>query len=218
MATTVQLKADKRTDKGKGVARKLRAVARIPGVLYGKDIEPIRLILDDREFRRALSGHSASTLIIDLLVADEVAVKTLIREIQVDPVSGQVLHVDLNQVNVREAVDVEVPIELVGIPKGVKDEGGVLEHPLRTIEIRCLPMEIPEEIRIDVTGMAIGDSIHVRDIPLASGEILSDPDSTVALVSAPRQEEAPAETDGAVAEPEVVGKKGDDKDKGGDKD
>ena len=212
MASTIQIKADRRTDKGKGVARKLRLTERVPGVLYGKGIDPMPLILNDREFRRALSGHSASTLILDLIVESDAPVKTLIREIQVDPVTGGLLHVDLNQINLAELVDIEVPIELVGIAVGVKDEGGILEHPLRTIEVRCLPLEIPEEIRVDVSALSIGDAIHVRDIQLASGEILSDPDSTVAIVSPPRLEEEPTTE-------EAVGKKGEDKEEGdgGDK-
>jgi large subunit ribosomal protein L25 len=214
MATTVQLKGTVRSGKGKGAARKLRQKARIPGVLYGKGRDPVMLELDSREFIRAVANHAPSNIIVDLSVGAEAVVKTLIREVQLDPVSGSVVHVDLNQISLTDRIEVEVPIELQGVPTGVKNSGGILQHPHRTLALKCLPQEMPDAIRIDVTALEIGDSIHVSDLSLENLEILADPETSLASVIppvkveevAPAAEEAEAEA-GEEGEPEVVGEK-----------
>jgi len=211
MATTVQLNGTVRTGKGKGAARKLRQTARIPGVLYGKGRDPVMLELDSREFMRAVAGHAPSNIIVDLLVGTEGAVKTLIREVQLDPVSGSVVHVDLNQISLTDRIEVEVPIELQGVPTGVKNSGGILQHPLRTLALKCLPQDMPDMIRIDVSGLEIGDSVHVADLSLENVEVLADPETSLASVIPPVKAEEPAvpveEAAEGEAEPEVVGKK-----------
>jgi len=224
MANTVHLNGTVRTDKGKGAARKIRAQARIPGVLYGKGQDPVPLDLDAREFLKAVANHSPSNLIIDLAVGGTSgAVKTLIRELQHHPVTGAVTHVDLNQISLTELIEVEVPLELEGVPVGVKMSGGILQHAVRTLSIRCLPQDMPDMIRIDVSKLEIGDSIHASDLTLDKIELVSDHDLSLASVVAPRVEEevVPAEGAEAAAEPEVVGKKkeGEEEAKeGGDKD
>jgi len=223
MATTVQLNGTVRTGKGKGAARKLRQTARIPGVLYGKGRDPVMLELDSREFMRAVANHAPSNIIVDLLVGAEGTVKTLIREIQLDPVSGSVVHVDLNQISLTDRIEVEVPIELQGIPTGVKNNGGLLQHPLRTLALKCLPQDMPDVIRIDVSGLEIGDSVHVSDLNLVNVEILAEPETSLASVIPPVKAEEPTAAEveaaaaAAAAEPEVVGKKGEEKKEEGDK-
>jgi large subunit ribosomal protein L25 len=213
MATTVQLNATPREKTGKGAARKYRRDQRIPGILYGQGHDPVSLTLDEREFRRALSGRSVSAVVVDLVIEGvNAAKKTLIREVQLDPVSGNVLHVDLNEISLTEQLEVEVPIELTGTPKGVK-EGGVLTHAVRTLQLKCLATQIPEVIHLDVTELMIGDSLTVADVKLDGVEILTDLDTTLAAVSVAKVHEEPtAVEEEAAAEPEVVGKEGEGED------
>ncbi len=209
MATKIQLNVESRTETGKGVARKLRAAARIPGVVYGRGSDPVPVVLDERSFLRAVSGQSVSTLILDVIVdGGGTVVKSLIREIQTDPVSGKVLHVDLNRISMTELLDVEVPVELEGTPIGVK-LGGTLSHPQRMLQVRCLATDIPEVIHLDVSGLNIGDSLHVSDLNLENVEIANDPSTTLAAVAAPRAIEEPTEGEegDTPAEPELVGGK-----------
>lgn len=216
MATTVQLNGNVRTEKGKGAARKIRQSARIPGVLYGKGRDPVMLDFDAREFKRAVADHAPSNIIVDLLVGADAAVKTLIREVQLDPVSGSVVHVDLNQISLTDRIEVEVPIELEGTPSGVKNSGGILQHPHRTLALKCLPQDMPDVIRLDVTKLEIGDAVRVSDLSLENVEILADPETSLASVIPPvKIEEPAAATEEAAegegeAEPEVVGKKGEE--------
>jgi len=214
MATTVQLSGNVRSVKGKGAARKLRAAKRIPGVLYGRDADPVMLDLDEREFMRAVTGHSVSNLVVDLNVTGDAGpVKTLIREVQIDPLSGEVVHVDLNRISTTERLEVEVPVELEGTPVGVKEFGGILQHSVRSLLIKCMVDKIPDEITVDVSGLGIGDSVHVRDIQIPDVEILEESDTTIASVVPPTVIKEPtaeeAEEAGAEepAEPEVVGRK-----------
>jgi large subunit ribosomal protein L25 len=188
----------------------MRMERRIPGVLYGKNREPVLLDLDERAFGKLVSEHSASNLIVDLTVSGEAgALKTLIREVQVDPVTGAVLHVDFNQISLTDRIEVEVPIELVGVPTGVKNSGGILQHPVRTLAIKCLPHDMPDKIEIDVTGLEIGDSVNVASLTLQNVEILADPETSLASVVPPTKVEEPVAVEAAAeeAEPEVVGKK-----------
>jgi large subunit ribosomal protein L25 len=199
MATTVTLEGSVRTGRGKGAARKMRMNRRIPGVLYGRNREPVLLDLDEKAFGKLVGEHSASNLIVDLTVGGGGdVVKTLILE-------------------------VEIPIELVGVPTGVKNSGGILQHPVRTLAIKCLPHDMPDKITLDVTGLEIGDSIIVSSLTLENVEILADPDTSLATVVHPAkaEEPTPAEAAEAPAEPEVVGKKteeeaGEAKDEKGD--
>jgi large subunit ribosomal protein L25 len=214
MATTIELNAKRREGTGKGVARKLRQARRVPGVLYGKGQDPILIDLDEREFTRSVGGHAVSNLIVDLRVADESAlIKTLVREVQTNPVSGSVVHVDLNRISLTEEIEVEVPIELVGVPIGVKNSGGILQHPIRTLTVKCLPQDMPDKVTVDVSHLEINQSVHVRELQLGSVTVLSDPETTVAGVVPPAKEEVVAKPAEAVeaaavpAEPELVEKK-----------
>jgi len=137
------------------------------------------------------------------------AVKALIREIQRDSVRpAEILHLDLYEVRADEKVTLSVPIHLTGIPDGVRNFGGVLDHVLRELEIEVLPADIPEHVELDVTALAIGHSMFVRDVRVEKAEILNDPDTPVCTVVAPRTEEAPAPVEEAAAptEPELIRK------------
>jgi large subunit ribosomal protein L25 len=214
MANIFQLQSRVRTGRGKGPSRQLRREQRIPGVLYGKTTEPVALDVDARQFLRMISGVSTSNIIVDLEVEGAEGVrKTLIREVQVDPVSGQVLHIDLNEISLTEQLEVEVPVEIEGVATGVKNEGGILQHSTRSLAMRCLPHQIPERITLDVSNLKVGDAIYVRDLDLPDVEILDDLDTVLANVVLPAKvEEVVPEVEEAEegAEPEVVGKKTED--------
>jgi len=215
MATTIELNAKRREGTGKGVARKLRQARRVPGILYGKGVDPVLIDLDEREFTKSVGGHAVSNLIVDLRVDGESGlVKTLVREVQTNPLSGSVEHVDLNRISLTEEIEVEVPIELVGIPTGVKNSGGILQHPIRTLTIKCLPQDLPDKITVDVTHLEIGDSVRVSELNLGSVTVVTETDTAVASVAPPAREEVvkPVEGEAAVAgatptEPELVEKK-----------
>ena len=207
------LNGEQRTGVGKGFARKLRAAGRIPAVYYGRGEQPISLIMNAKEVETLIHGSAGANVIVDLMVAGAAAAdrKALIREIQRDPVQGNILHLDLQHISLTERITVEVPIELTGIPIGVKDGGGILEHVLREVEVECLPTDIPAHLEADVTMLNIGDSLHVSDLKAERVTILTEADRPIATVVPPTilEEAAPAAEE-AAAEPELVSGKKDE--------
>jgi large subunit ribosomal protein L25 len=210
MAQQATLDAATRTDTGKGAARSLRRQGKIPGVIYGHDRSPEALAVDTAALTKMLSGISAATTIVEVAIDGRAPVRALIREIQRDSLRpARILHLDFYEIRADEAVTIPVPVHLVGIPDGVRNFGGVLDHSLRELEVEVLPADIPESIDLDVTALTIGHSLFVRDITLAKGVILNDPDTPVCTVVAPRTEEAPAAAapeEAATAEPELIRK------------
>jgi large subunit ribosomal protein L25 len=220
MAQKFTLTVQTRSETGKGAARKIRAAARVPGVLYGKGEDPIPVSLDRRDFIRTVTGHSVSNMVLDLTLDADAAVKALIREIQVDPVSNEVVHVDLNRISLTEKMEFEIPLELVGVPTGVKDFGGILANPRRAITVLCLANDVPDKITVDVSGLGLGDVFHVSDLAVQAVEVVTPGHLTIAAVSAPStvaepgegEEEAGAEGEGAAGEGEGAEKKEDGED------
>jgi large subunit ribosomal protein L25 len=145
-------------------------------------------------------------------VAGGSGVTALVRDVQYDPLSRAIVHLDFQHISLTEQIEVEVVLHFVGVPVGVKDGGGILEHSIRTLEVRCLPTAIPPSIDVDVAALNVGDSLHVRDIKPEGYEIITDGEVTIAAVVMPAVEEVvAAPVEGAVpatAEPEVVGAKG----------
>jgi large subunit ribosomal protein L25 len=210
---TVSLNAKPRTETGKGVARKLRAAGEVPGVIYGHGRDPQALTVNAREFNRLAERVRITSTVIELALDGKVA-KTLIRELQRNPINRQMLHIDFQELVAGEKVNVNVPLRFIGTPEGVKTGGGILEEIVHSVEVRVDPSNIPDHIDVDVTALTIGHGLHVRDLTLPEGvEILDDPDNTVATVTPPKAEEvAPvAAVEGAVApdaaaEPELIRK------------
>jgi large subunit ribosomal protein L25 len=205
------LNGEQRTGTGKSFVRKLRVAGRIPAIYYGRGEQPISLTVNAKEVETLIHGSAGANVIVDLLVAGAATAdrKALIREIQRDPVQGNILHLDLQHISLTERITVEVPIELIGIPVGVKDGGGILEHVLREVEVECLPTDIPAHLEADVTMLNIGDSLHVSDLKAERVTILTEADRPIATVVPPTilEEAAPAAEE-AAAEPELVsGKK-----------
>ncbi len=175
----------------KGAARKLRARGRIPAVFYSPRAKTISLVVDPRELSQALQTEAGENVLIDLEIGDGGQPDrkvVMIKDIQIDPLKRQILHADFYEVTMAVMVTVEVPIHLIGKAEGVKI-GGILDQVLRTIQIQCLPGEIPKGIDVDVSALKIGDSIHVRDIPVEKVKILANPGITVATVVPPAAEE-----------------------------
>ncbi len=204
---------------GKGVARKLRAVGRIPGVVYGRSQAAVPVSLDPKLLRRVLTrSESGLNTLFELEVEGGGALQgtpVLVRELQRDPVRGDYLHADLLAIDLQQKIDVEVPIHVTGKARGV-EFGGILDHSLRELEIFCLPTAIPKEILVDVTELEVGDSLHVRDLPLPPGvELRSDPDLSVVSVVLPAAEvvATPAEAVPAEGEAAAPAAEGEEKEK-----
>ena len=197
-----------RVEKGKQAAKHMRNQGFVPGVLYGPGEKPSKLAVNAKDFFHLLHTYGRN-VVVDLAIGEKSKkkIKAFIYEIQHDPISGDIIHVDLKHISLTEKIHVTVAVHLTGTSVGVKSEGGILEHLMHTVEITCLPVEIPDSVTIDVSGLHTGDTIHVRDLPHVNFEMLSEQDSVVVHVVAPRiQVEEKAVEEGPV-EPEVIGVK-----------
>lgn len=220
MSKNATLNAEKRDATGKGVARKLRAAGRLPAVVYGQGEEALAITLDAAETEYLFHNISVENTIVDLTVEGEGAsFQTLVREIQVHPFRPDVLHVDFYRLQKGVKVDVEIPVHLNGVPKGVKSGGGVLQQVIHELPVSVIPAKIPESFEIDVSALEVGDSIHVSDLELPDGveEIGLDPERTICTVLVPRAEPAEGEEEAEAAdlmEPEIVGSEASEHDEG----
>jgi large subunit ribosomal protein L25 len=208
MAQQANLQAASRTATGKGAARSLRRDGKVPGVIYGHGREAEAVTIDKSALNKMLFGISAGTTIFDVAVDGRAPVKALIREIQRDSLRpAEIIHLDLYEVRSDEEITLAVPIRLIGIPDGVRNFGGVLDHVLRELEVEVLPSNIPDHVDLDVTALTIGHSLFVRDVTVENAKVLNDPDTPICTVVAPRTEEAPAVVEEVVTtEPELIRK------------
>jgi large subunit ribosomal protein L25 len=189
----IRIKAETRGDRGKGPARRLRSQGTIPGVLYGRDVEPVALSISAKDWR-LLEAHTRSNAVINMELNDNSKIQerpVMIKHVQRAPVDHAVLHVDFLQVSMERVVQVEVPLHFVGNPVGVV-KGGVVEQHLRSVMIESLPGQIPERIDVDISNLDIGDSIHVNEISLPGVKFLDHPDVAIVGVTPPESEEAVA--------------------------
>ncbi len=203
----VRLSARARADVGKGAARASRRAGNIPAILYGHGREPLPIQLDSHTFRRLVATEAIENALISLDIDGEQDT-VMVKEIQRDPVSREILHTDLLRISLTETVTTRVPVNLEGVPLGVREEGGILEFAHRDLSLRCLPMEIPQQIEISVAGLAVGDSIQVGDIQLPETFVSVDDSSVMILSVRPpllrevQTVEAEEEIEGG--EPEVI--------------
>jgi large subunit ribosomal protein L25 len=208
MTMNATLKAEKRQDTGKGAARKLRSAGRLPAVVYGQGEDATHLTLDTAEARYLFERISLENTIVNLEVeGDGSPVPTLIREIQVHPFRPELIHVDFYKVEEGVKVEVNIPLNLEGMPAGVKNDGGTLAQIVYELPVRVIPSKIPDVITVDVTALEIGDSLHVYDLELEDGlETEMDADRTLATVVMPKgiAEDEGEELEEA-AEPELIG-------------
>ncbi|MCZ6765891.1 MAG: 50S ribosomal protein L25 [bacterium] len=209
---TMKLGTEYRETSGKGAARKLRSSGGVPAVLYGHNEDTIPLTVSESDLRKVFASHW-ETAILSLAVTGKVTkdCDAIIKDVQQHPTTGSVIHVDFQMIQRGEKIKLTIPVTLTGEPPGVKVEGGVLDHGLRDLNIRCLPRHIPEGVEIDVGGLGIHDSIHIKDIIDAHPdlEFLDDLEATLANVLPPKVEAEPSselEEEEESEEPEVIAK------------
>jgi large subunit ribosomal protein L25 len=210
MAGTIRLEAKTREATGTTAVRRLRRTGALPGVVYNDKGETVNVQMDRHGFQQMLRHHRSESLILDLVVDGGAVRKVLLKEVQHDPITNSAVHVDLQEVSMTRKMRVGIAIELFGDPVGVTQGGGILETLSRSVEVECLPADLVESFRVDVSALNVGDSLHVSDLKLdPKFHIITDPAIAIAGVVAPKMEEeaAPAEEGAGAAEPEVIGAK-----------
>jgi large subunit ribosomal protein L25 len=202
-----------REERGKNAARRTRLTGLVPAVLYGGRKNPISLSVNAKQVSRILRSESGHNTIFTVRVADGQEEKAMVKDWQVDPVSGKLLHVDLLRIAMDVRMRVRVPVHTFGEPEGVKLQGGIFEMVTREVEVECLPGDIPEEFKVDVSGLTIGKQLRAADLPIDPQKIklLSDPQRVLAHVVTLKAEaeptaEAAVAAETAPAEPEVIKK------------
>jgi large subunit ribosomal protein L25 len=191
----------------KNAARRVRVAGKIPAVVYGAGQDAVAVTVDPKVITKILHSESGHNTIFDLNIEGGKGSKAMIVDWQNEPIKGKLLHIDLKRIAMDKVMRVSVPVQLIGVPAGVKTGGGILEHVMREVEIECLPGDIPSHIDVDVTGVELHGVVRIADLP-HSGSIkyLGEEDATVAHVTIIK-EEAPAEVaEAAPAEPEVAKK------------
>lgn len=200
----IKLKAEKREDLKTSVTKSIRARGFIPSVIYGQDTEPTAISVEGIELLKTVRDEGRNA-IMTLDIQDGESVDVMLHEYQTDPVSSDVTHIDFYIVNLTEAMDVSVVVNLVGEAVGSK-EGGIVQQPSYELEVRAMPRDIPEEINVNIDELNIGDSISVSDLPVSdSYEFLDDQDATIVTVLPPEEEEEETEEVDLSVEPELVG-------------
>jgi large subunit ribosomal protein L25 len=202
-----------RLERGKNAARRTRRGGEIPAVLYGAQKQAIALSVNAKQLSQILRSEAGHNTIFTVKVAEGHEERAMLKDWQIDPVSGMLLHADLVRIAMDVRMRVKVPVHTFGEPQGVKVQGGIFETVTREIEIECLPSDIPEEIKVDVTEMVIGKQLRAGDLPLDAGKIklVTDPERVIAHVVTLKKEEEPAPeaavaAETAPAEPEVIKK------------
>jgi large subunit ribosomal protein L25 len=212
--------AESRTESGKSSNRRLRSRGLIPGVVYGAGRDAVSVAVSPSDIADILRSAAGENTLFDLKIGGERR-KVILKEFQREPLKGELLHADFFEVALDKPIEIDVQLELVGTPIGVKNQGGILDFITRELQIECLPTDIPEKITVDVSGLELGKLLRVSDVQLPSDKVtlLTDPEVVVVHVVTPRAEVAAAEEEEAEAaegaEPEVAGK-AEGEDKGGE--
>lgn len=200
---SISLNAKNRSEFGKNASRRLRAANLVPVTVYGGGGEATSATVPKREFAALIRHHGRN--VIFTLDVEGSAGPVKIADVQIDPVKGFLVHADLMRISLTETSKFEVKIKIIGEADGVKNFGGILDVPTHSLEIRCLPADLPSVIEVDVTNLGLGDHLSVKDLSLGDKvELLDDPNKVLATVVSPRVEEAAEATESA--EPEVVKK------------
>ncbi len=201
---------ERRNNLGKSAAKKIRSEGNIPSILYGKETEPIPLAVNLNELKTALSTEAGENTLLEIKIkgdGKETSKLALLRDIQFNYLTSKPIHFDFQEVLMKEKLTLKVPVQIVGVALGVKNDHGILEEILREIEIECLPKDIPNFFEVDVSELGLGDSIHIGELNVSDEfTILHESDETIVTVLAPRveeevvEEEVLAEVEGEVAE------------------
>jgi len=193
----VPIAATRRSAVGKGSARRERQAGNIPAVVYGPEIQPTPVSVREKDLRAALKTSGGISALFKLQVDDSENM-VILRDIQRDPVTSRIVHIDFHAVSMTKPISISIPVRFVGTPRGVKTDGGIMQVTMRDLDVSCLPADIPEQLEINVEDLGIGDSIHVRDISVPKAEILSPERRTIVVIAAPTV--IKAETAAAVEE------------------
>ncbi len=206
----IELQATVRKSVGNGPARVLRRAGQIPAVLYGRKIEPVLLSVNTKDLEQILKKGSYGQVILNLVIQNgkKVTKPAIIKELQTHPVSGNLIHIDFYEVDMKRQIKVMIPVVTTGKAVGI-EEGGLLNIVRRELEVFCLPGDIPEAIEIDISELGIGDSIHLEDVPLGENvEVATDVNFTVVTVLSPKVEEEVVEEEEEELEGEEEGAEG----------
>ena len=188
----VKLNVQSRDSRGSAESRRLRADGLVPGVLYGNGGNAQPFCIEERELRKALTGDHGLHAILDVVLeGQQKAHHAVLKEYQLDPTRARLLHIDLQEVRLDQAIHTQVVVELIGESEGVK-EGGVLSQIQREVNVEALPMEVPDRLELDVSGMKIGDTLRLSDLRVPEGaKLLDDPETVLATVTPPTKIEEP---------------------------
>jgi large subunit ribosomal protein L25 len=210
---TFTLEGKPRKGRGKGPARRLRTTGMVPATLYGGKKEAISLAVNAKQVAKILRSETGHNTIFSVTVDNGGQERAMMKDWQVDPISGNLLHVDLLRIAMDVRMRVKVPVHVFGEPQGVKMQGGIFEMVTREVELECLPGDIPEEFKVDVSDMLIGKQLRAADLPFDPNKVklVTDPQRVIAHVVVLKKEEEPAPeaavaTETAPAEPEVIKK------------
>jgi large subunit ribosomal protein L25 len=217
-SSKVNVEVEARTETGKNACRRIRMAGKIPGNVYGMDLAPFAVAVDPKGVEEVLALSSGRNTIFSLTLAGGTENRdVMLREMQRDPVTERLLHVDFLRIDPSKRMIVQVPIRLHGLAEGVKNEGGILDFVQRTVAVSCLPADIPEQFDIDISELHLNQNVAAKELEVGEGvEILDDPESILAVVVPTRvieepvaEEEEEAAEEGAeegAEEPEVAGK------------
>lgn len=213
-----KLIAQLRTPRGSGEAGRLRRTGFFPAVVYGEGRPGLSITINEHDFVMMLRAHRSENMILDLTVeGTEKPYKVMLKAIQHHPITGRIIHVDFYEISMTRKIHIEVPIKLVGDPVGVVQEGGILEHVLRSLQVTCLPGDLVEEIELDVSELRVGKTLRVHDVVVDEQKlkVMDDPEQVVVAIAAPRSEEEEeaaeaADAAAAAAGPEVLTEKKDE--------
>jgi large subunit ribosomal protein L25 len=222
MADNAVLQAERRSTSGKEMAKRLRGQDKLPAVVYGESRDAVPCTVDRKELEDLIHDRGRN-VILSLVVSENAPENALIKEIQHHPLEGNILHVDFQRISLTAKIVVEVQIQAKGVPAGVRTDGGILEHMLHSVEVECLPTDIPQGIEVDVTPLNIGDTIHAADLVVPDGvALVTEGDRSVFVVVPPtvvktvdeEAEEEGLEEEEESQEPEVIerGKRDEDED------
>ncbi|HWE48204.1 MAG TPA: 50S ribosomal protein L25 [Bryobacteraceae bacterium] len=201
--------AEVRSSRGKNEAKRLRVSGRIPAVIYGAFKDPCAVSVNPKDISKILRSKTGHNSIFDVEVLNIEKTPVIVAEEQYHPIKGTLMHIDLKRIDLTRKLKVSVPVHVTGEAKGVKQQGGVLDVVTRTIEIECIPDDIPNQFDIDVTELMIGSNIRVSELPVKEGvRVLTSPDAVIAHVVGIKEEAAPEAAAAPAAEPEVAAKKG----------
>ncbi|MCB1054246.1 MAG: 50S ribosomal protein L25 [Acidobacteria bacterium] len=211
------IEVKKREQLGSNASRRLRRDDLIPAVVYGGKRESVSIVVPRRTVLELLHSSGGENAVFELTLGDQRR-HAMVRELQVDPVTGQIEHIDFQRINMSEKVHVAVPLELEGTAQGVKNEGGILDFISRELNVECLPGDIPPHLTVDVSALHLGQHLEAKDVALPEGVVLlDDPERVILTISAPRVAAAESEEDeglleAAKEEPKVIGRKDEDED------